>query len=104
MQQPAGTEVGADAGVGVVGTIALRRQVAEQVGDARSRREGVEVIGADGHGARRAYARRLTDDRGVVPSDVISAAPGRFGAWTSCVQVDERDGWAVVRVPAATST
>ena len=57
VHEAAGTEVGADPGVGVVGAVALRGQLAEPVGDARPRREGVEVVGADGHGARRAYAR-----------------------------------------------
>ena len=56
VQQPARTEVGADAGVRVVGTIALGRQLTEQLDDARSRGEGLQVVGADGHGARRAYA------------------------------------------------
>ena len=70
--EAAGSEVGGGAVVGVVGAIALGGQVAEHVGDGRTRAgaelEGSESVRADGHARRRAYADPAADDRAVVPA------------------------------------
>jgi hypothetical protein len=68
VQEATRSEVEIDAGVSVVGAIALGGQLAEHVGEARPIGERGEVVGADGHGVGRAYARRRRDDRGVVPT------------------------------------